>query len=141
MTYSPWADAAERYPDVHIERCDIAPARGVLVRSERVIMLDVRLDQAGRRAALAHELSHLDLQHQPTRHAWFGRRMEAEADRLAAGRLLADVEELADALAEHPDDLSGAAASLEVPVRVLRTRLAELTDAERLAIEARLSAL
>lgn len=130
MNYSPWADAAERHPDVQIERCDIAPARGVWVPSERVIMLNTELDRADRRATLAHELCHVDLNHQPLE-GWFGRRMEREADRLAARRLLSDVEQIASVLHEHGGDLEAAAADLDVPARVLGLRLDSMTDEER----------
>lgn len=138
MRYSPWADAAERHPDVHIERCDIAPARGAWVAEEKVILLGTHLDVAGRRCALAHELAHIDLGHRPAR-GWFGRRQEADADRLASNRLLSDVERIAEALAVHPLDPAAVADYLDVSVPILRRRLRELTDDEKLAIERRLA--
>lgn len=140
MRYSPWADAAERHPDVHIERCDIAPARGVWVAEEKVILLDSHLDVAGRRCTLAHELAHIDLGHRPA-HGWFGRRQEAEADRLASARLLSDVERIAEAFAVYPLDLAAVADYLAVSVPVLRRRLHALTHDEKLAIERRLARL
>jgi Zn-dependent peptidase ImmA (M78 family) len=136
--YSPWADAADRYPDIHIERCDIAPARGAWVPSERVIFIDSSLDRPGRRATLAHELSHVDLGHRPTA-GWFGRRMERDADDLAAQRLLDDVARVADAIAVHPLQPGMVAAELEVPLRLLRRRLERLTPTEAAVIEERLA--
>lgn len=138
LRYSPWADAAQRHPDVHIERCDIAPARGAWVPSEKVILIDQALDMAGRRATLAHELCHIDLEHQPTG-GWFGRRMERDADMLAAARLLPDPEQIADALAVYPLEPTQVAALLDVPLRILRRRLEVLTDDERAVIERRLA--
>lgn len=139
MAYSPWADAAERHPGVHIERCDIAPAKGAWVPSERVILIDVSLDGDERRGVLAHELAHIDLEHRPVG-GWFGRRMEREADVLAARRLLGDVDRIADAIAEHPLQPGLVAEALCVPLRVLRRRLEILTDHERDVIEARVAA-
>lgn len=139
QTYSPWADAAERHPGIHIERCDIAPAKGAWVPSERVILLHDALDQDERRGVLAHELAHVDLGHEPTA-GWFGRRMEREADVLAARRLLHDVERIADAIAVHPLHPGLVAEALAVPLRVLRRRLECLTDEERARIEARVEA-
>lgn len=138
LRYSPWADAAQRHPDVHIERCDIAPARGAWVPSEKTILIDQALDVAGRRATLAHELCHIDLAHQPTG-GWFGRRMERDADQLAAARLLADPEVIAEAIAVFPLEPAQVAAMLEVPLRILRRRLEALTSAERAVIERRLA--
>lgn len=139
MQYSPWADAAERYPDIQIERCDIAPVNGAWVPSERVILIDAKLDRSGRRAALAHELCHVDLGHTPA-DGWFGRRMEREADTLAAQRLLADVAVLADAIAEQPLQPGLIAQQLDVPLRMLRRRLENLTAEEKRAIEERVAA-
>src|SRR5690606_8709146 len=101
LTYSPWDDAAERHPDIHIERWDISPARGVWVASERVILLDRGLDHTERRCTLAHELAHIDLGHTET-HGWLRGRLESDANRLAARRLLADIHAIADAICTHP---------------------------------------
>ncbi len=140
MTYSPWADAAERHPEVHIQRCDIAPASGAWVATERVILLDRSLDVVGRRCALAHELAHIDHGHGELG-GWFGRRQERDADQLAASRLLGDVAELADALCEHPLEPELVAEHLGVTMHVLRRRLAALTPAEQDRIQARLAAI
>lgn len=140
MRYSPWADAAQRHPDVHIERCDIAPVRGAWVPSEKVILIDQGLDAVGRRATLAHELCHIDLAHEPTG-GWFGRRMERDADDLSAQRLLPDVSAIAEAISLFPLQPGMVARELDVPLRTLRRRLAGLTDAEREAIARRVGSL
>jgi len=138
LGYSPWRDAGERHPDVHIARCDIAPVRGAWVPDERVILLDSGLDVAGRRCALAHELAHIDLGHEPAG-GWLGQRQEREADDLAATRLLSEVERIAEALAAHPLDPEAVAETLDVSVPVLRRRLRALTEEEKAWIEDRLS--
>lgn len=110
------------------------------MRDAAVILLDVDLDRAERRSTLAHELAHIDLGHRVAG-GWFGRRLEAEADRLAAQRLLESVDQLADALATHAGHLAGAAEHLDVPLRVLERRLARLTDDERATIARRVGDL
>jgi len=139
LTYSPWADVAERHPGVHVHRCAIAPVNGAWVASERIILLSDELDMAGRRCTLAHEIAHIDLRH-AAQSGWFGTRSERDADRLAAARLLEDVDEIADALCVHPLHPELAAEHLGVTVRVLRRRLANLTATEKEHVEQRLAA-
>lgn len=140
MSYSPWADAARRHPDVHIERWDTAPVNGVWVKSEKVILLNRELDWIGRRCTLAHELAHIDLNHEELDDQWFSRRQEREAAHLAAVRLLADVEEIAAAMCAFPLDPPLVAEQLGVTVEVLTARLRTLTDSERRYIEHRVAA-
>ncbi len=106
--------------------------------SEHVILLDWNLDVAGRRSVLAHELAHVDLDHVPAQ-GWFGRRMEHDADELAACRLLQDVAGIADALCVYPGDPDKVAAQLGVTIRVLRQRLMALTAPEKAYIEEHLA--
>lgn len=106
--------------------------------SESVILIDRSLDMAGRRCTLAHELAHVDLDHVPAR-GWFGRRMERDADRLAADRLLQDVVDIADALCVYPLDVAKVAEHLGVTMGILRRRLAALTVDEKSYIEHRLA--
>lgn len=138
MAYSPWTDAAQRHPDIHIGRVDLRPARGAWVASERVILLDRRLQRAERNAVLAHEIAHVDLAHVMTGRKWFDRRQERDADRLAADRLV-DLVRLADALrwALCPEEV---AHELDVPVDVVRRRIRSLTDEEKASIERALAA-
>jgi Zn-dependent peptidase ImmA (M78 family) len=109
----------------------------VWVPSERVILIDCRLNRSERRATLAHELSHVDLGHRAVG-GWFGRRLERDADSLAACRLLSSVGDLAEALVGQPE-LAEAADMLDVPLSVLRLRIDLLTDAERSLIDERVS--
>lgn len=138
--HSPWRDAAERHPDVKIGLAKIAPLRGAWITTENVIVLDVDLDQANCNATLAHELAHIDLKHH-THQApakWFAIRWEREADDLACDRLLDNVDEIAEAMALHPQNLDMASDYLEVPSDVLWRRLTRLTNAEKLLIVERL---
>lgn len=136
MGYSPWSDARDRHPDVHIERTDCRPARGAWIASERVILLDRRLARAERNTVLAHEIAHVDLEHVMTGRKWFDRRQERQADALAAERLV-DLAGLADALrwALSPEEV---AHELDVTVDVVRRRIRTLTDEEKAWIEQRL---
>lgn len=139
MSYSPWKDAEVQHPDLDIERCDIAPARGVWVRSENMILIDENLDRTWRRATLAHELAHVDLGHVSAVEGFFARRIEREADMLAARRLLGSVDAIADAVAAHPGDTAAVADQLDVPVEVLLRRVEKMHPRDRAAIEARAS--
>lgn len=132
--YSPWRDAAQRHPGVHIDWCeDIAPAAGAWVPSEQVILLRRSLTRAERDDTLAHELAHVDLEHEPSGHPWFDRRQELHAGRLGRARLM-PVDVLAKALADYDGDPDLVAEALDVPVGTLRKRCAELTDREKAAI-------
>lgn len=138
MAYSPWHDARERHPDIHIGRVDMRPARGAWIAAERVILLDRGLRRAERNTVLAHEIAHVDLEHRMTGRRWFDRRQERDADRLAAARLV-DLDRLADALrwALCPEEV---AHELDVTVDVVRRRIRSLTVEEKAEIEGRLSA-
>lgn len=136
MTYDPWRDAADRHPDVHIERIPMGQARGAWIASEQVIFIECSLDRASRRTVLSHELAHIDLDHSATARGWFSRRQERQADDLAAERLI-DLDDLASALtwAQSQEEV---AAELEVTVDVLRRRVRTLTKAEVAYIHERL---
>lgn len=138
MGYSPWEDAAQRYPHIHIGRVDLRPARGAWIAAERVILLERTLGRAERNTVLAHEIAHVDLDHAKTGRKWFDRRMERDADDLAARRLV-DLERLADVLrwALCPEEV---AHELDVTVDVVRRRIRSLTVQEKDAIAARLAA-
>lgn len=138
MRYSPWADAASRYPDILIERTDIAPMRGAWIPTEKMILIDQSLNPGDRRSTLAHELAHIDLGHTPVQ-GWFGQRMERDAHHLADTRLLGDIDAIAEAIAAHPLDPAAVAEHLGVGVGSLRRRLRRLTDEQKQRITDRLA--
>lgn len=140
MTYDPWRDAAERHPQVHIERCDCQPFRGAWVPDERVILLERTLLRPERHEVLAHEIAHVDLGHRPTGHRWFDRRQERQADQLAARRLV-HVQQLADAIAEGALGPDEAGAAMDLPASVVRRRVLQLTAEEKSYIQERIDAM
>lgn len=137
MTYNPWLDVHQRYPHVHIEWHRIAPARAFWSRDHDVIIVDETISRAERRAALAHEIAHMDTGDHVTDMCFFSKRQETAADRLAARRLI-DVRELASVLRWCTDPRE-VAAELEVPLSVLVLRGAMLHPAERGLIDLMLS--
>lgn len=138
-TYCPWRDIGARLPDVVVSLQDIAPARAAWVAGPRVVFLDKRLSTVEGRCALAHELAHIDLDHKPRGIAYFDRRQEREADRLAARRLI-PIDRLADVLMWTRDE-GAVAEALHVDVDTVNCRLSSLHPAERHHIEARLAQL
>jgi Zn-dependent peptidase ImmA (M78 family) len=140
--WSPWTEL-RAHPDIWVHRCRLEEGHGWWCPSDRVILLDERLDRRHARCVLAHELGHAVLEHTgcPAAYAdrrWLAGRLEAQADRWSARRLVT-LPELADVLAERPADLHAAAAALDVTPAVLRCRLDGLDRRERSALRARLS--
>lgn len=97
----------------------------------RVILVDSAQSWPEKRCALAHAIAHLDLGHTPST-GLLGRMYEAQADRLAAERLM-PLDLLADALtwALGPDEV---AHELDVTEQMVLVRVRGLTDAERAAV-------
>lgn len=130
LTYDPVTDAAARYPDWVIRNADLGGViPEVMSRSRRVILLEQTHGRAARRSSLAHALAHLDLGHHDTLAGWFENREEAEADDLAARRLIR-LEDLARALAWTPLRAE-VAAELDVDLEMLAARERGLVGAER----------
>lgn len=84
--YNPWTDVAERYPAVHVARINMYPYRAAWVQPEGVVFLDENLSETEERSALTHEIAHMDLAHKAGQ---CREKIEAEADALAARRLIA----------------------------------------------------
>lgn len=138
--YDPWADLAAR-PHLTLAVARLPFGNGWYLHDVPGIVLDDRLDRIGRRCALAHELAHVDLGHV---HQVAGtgpgtsriqRRREREADRLASQRLI-PIHQLADVLrwALCAEEV---AHDLEVTEHLARIRIHDLTEAEKVDIEAR----
>lgn len=128
LTYDPWRDAAQRYPDWVIRRVELHGLTEVMCTRRRVILLDRSLGRARRRGALAHSLAHLDLEHRAT-DGDYERWQEREADKLAARRLI-PLDALADAL-RWSRSAPEIAAELDVDVGILRARVDVIHPAER----------
>lgn len=129
MTYNPWQDAAQRYPHVHIEWADVAPAHAVWAPTEDVVLIGRHLTKAERRFALAHELAHMDVGDRAADACWFATRQETAADKLATRRLIT-IGDLCRVVRTYQDTRE-AAAELDVPLAALVLRGATLHPAER----------
>jgi Zn-dependent peptidase ImmA (M78 family) len=139
--WSPWGELRSR-PDIWVHRCRLEEGSGWWCPQDRVILLDDRLDRRRARCVLAHELAHAVLGHVgcPAAFAdrrWLAGRLEAQADRWSARRLVS-LPALGEVLAERPADVEAAAAALDVTLPVLRCRLDGLDEGERSALRARL---
>ena len=134
MHYCPWEDLAGR-DDIVYRSCPLPGVDGLWFPDLKAIALDRRLNRAGRRSALAHELVHVDsgdvqLAHVGPDGPRLARRQEARADREAARRLI-PVDALALALATYPYDLAAVAEELEVTLDVVACRIENLHPAEQ----------
>lgn len=140
-SYSPWEDLAARQHLTYV-RCRLPIADAWYLPDVPGIAIDDRLTRTERRCALAHELAHIDLEHhhqaagngQGT--SRIARRNEAEADQLAARRLIT----LED-LVEHVPGAScrwELAERLDVTEHVLAVRHEHLHPSERAYLKQRL---
>jgi Zn-dependent peptidase ImmA (M78 family) len=130
LIYDPGADLALRYPDWLVADGDlggVVPEVLCLVR--RVILIEQDQHAAAKRSSLAHAIAHLDLGHRRVLAGFFENREEAEADQLAARRLI-PLASLAHVLTwtRSPGEV---AAELDVDAQTLRVREHALTRAER----------
>ena len=139
LSYCPWSDIGRRYPNVHVGVHDIAPARAAWVDDAQVVFIDRRLSRVEGRSALAHEIAHIDLGHEPRGMAWFDTRQEREATALAARRLIS-VDRFVEAFLWCRDDRE-LAAELQVDVPTLRARREAFTATEVSRIEYRIATI
>ena len=142
MSYSPWHHVGTM-PDVEVWAGDVLEhADAYWEPDERVILLDARLSQAGKRSRLAHELAHIEAGDICCRVGPDGerqaQRQEERTDRRAAARLIT-LDDLADALlwCLGVDEL---AEHLHVDQRTVRARIRSLTPPEKDYIERRIAA-
>lgn len=135
--YDPGDDLAARYPEWVWRRRDLRGIPEVLCPQRRVILTDRRLSRVESRCTLAHAVAHLDLGHVAVFDGVVERQEEADADKLAARRLL-HIEDLADAVVEGRParDLAEA---LKVTECVLHLRERHMHPAERGYLRRRLS--
>lgn len=127
--YNPWIHGADL--NVHvITRVLPLTMRGCWHFPTRTVILSRRLTQVERRCTLAHELVHVE---RGDTGPCPGQERAVHA--VAASRLI-PVEDLALAFLLHAHEIDQAA-ELWVDLSTLRTRVAELTDAERAFVEGR----
>lgn len=141
MTYSPFRTLAGMR-DVTLLITRLPAGQAWWLPDVRGIVLDDRLDQAGRRSALEHELQHVHAGDTCCNVGPDGgrqsRRQEGRADARAA-RSLITLDALADALVWclGPDEV---AEHLHVDKRTVRARIRGLTESEKAYIESRIAA-
>jgi Zn-dependent peptidase ImmA (M78 family) len=116
-------------PEVDVLFVPGLPACGMLFPRQSTICIRSGQTRRMRRSVLAHELAHYELAHQPHPDRGEERRMENRACRWAARHLIS----LADlaAAARSAGSWDEVAERLEVDVRMLRARVADLTAAEQ----------
>lgn len=142
MTHDPYATLRDEHPDITLAVLPLPAGQAWWLPDERGIVLDSRLDQAGRRSALEHELQHVMAGDEScdTTLPGVGRislRRERAADLRASQRLIT-LDELAGALVWSLD-YHEVAEYLHVSQRTARARILGLTDAEKAYIDARLA--
>lgn len=130
VTYSPWDDVGERYPDWIVRLTDLRGLPELMCWDERVVLLEVDRTIAERRSDLAHAIGHLDLQH---RGDTFNRKHE-EAARRHAAKMLIDLHPLGEAI-RWASCAEEAAEMLRVDEPTLRKRLEYLHVTERTYLE------
>lgn len=130
VTYDPGADAARRFPDWVIRHRPLADGiPEVLCPRRKVILIESRQPWPAKRCSLAHAVAHLDLDHQASGTRQFERWMEAEANGLAARRLI-PIEALARVLCwtRHNTEIAD---ELDVDLLTLEIRRKHLHESER----------
>lgn len=132
MTYNPWRHAME-LEGLLIAHLRLPDGRSWWMPADDAIVLDDRLNQAERRAALAHELVHRERGDEHCDDATLDARRERRVTREAACRLI-DLHRLADALAWSQDEYE-VADELWVDVPTARGRIDCLSDSEKQYIE------
>lgn len=126
LTYSPWADIGERYPDWVVRFDDLRGLPELMCWDAQVILLEGARTVPERRSDLAHAIGHLDLEH---RGDTFNRKHEESASRYAA-KLLIDLDVLAEAML-WSNDYREVAELLRVDIPTVKKRLEHLHPVER----------
>ncbi|MET3962440.1 hypothetical protein ABIE44_002374 [Marmoricola sp. OAE513] len=138
LTYDPAADVAERYPGWVVATVDLGGlVPEVLCWTRRIILIEREQSAHARRSSLAHAVAHLDLGHARTLNGHFERREEAQADRLAADRLI-PLEDFAAALA-WSQNRRVVADQLGVDLEMLAVREDGLSRSERTRLRRRVA--
>lgn len=137
-TYSPWEELAS-LPHLELRREPIGFGRlGEYIHHLSLIRLEPTMPRRQARAVLCHELRHHEFGDLATTCGQTTRWQEARAD-AGAARLLIDVNDLADALLVHEQNLQAAAVALRVSCHMVEIRLHRLHPAERHLLTRRLT--
>lgn len=134
--WHPWKHLGRHHPHIHVTCRDQLPSGLDGAWTGGLIYLDCRLNQAGRRCVLTHEIIHLERGPVPD-HPYLSAIEEHLVDVLAARRLIT-LPHLLDGLiwTQYPDEL---AEELWVDVDTLTTRVEHLTREERAHINRELA--
>lgn len=136
-TYSPWEHLAS-LPHIELRREPIGWNRlGEYIHHLSLIRLDPRMCRRQARSVLAHELQHVLHEDTATICGTTTRWQEVRADH-AAARLLIDINDLADVLVIHDQNIQSAAVALRVSVDMVEIRLKRLHPSERHLLTRRL---
>lgn len=128
-------------PHIELRREPIGWGRlGEYIHHLSLIRLDPTMPRRQERSVLCHELRHVVHEDVTTACGSTNRRQERRAD-AEASRLLIDVEDLADALLIHSQDLRATAVALRVSFHMVETRIKRLHPSERHLITRRLAVL
>lgn len=109
---------------VSVKRVWLRDTWGTWIRERQTIVLASGLSAVQERCVLAHELEHVLAEDIACGGSPFAVRLEREADREAARKLIA-ISDLAE-VAQWAPDVHAAAAELNVTERMLQVRLADL---------------
>lgn len=137
MAYHPWRDLDRLDVDVRFAHLE-AGELGCFDPDTRTIWLAVGLTQAERRSTLAHELVHVERDHEPCVTPWHERHQERAVE-LEAARRLIDLDALMDAMA-YCLSLEEAAEELHVDADLLRIRISMLDVEDQEIIRRRFAA-
>lgn len=122
--YHPWREFGERHPDWDVRLVELPDGmNGCTDVLARIILIDRDLDQAGRRATLAHEALHVRYGHEQCED-W-----EEEAIELAASKTLIPLDRLISELLVS-DHIPTVAEELWVDTDMLTCRLDHLAPSE-----------
>lgn len=135
VRYDPRQVLEQELPHVTLVVTRLPKGRAWWLPEEDAVVVDDRLDAAGQRCAVAHELEHVVAGDVPLPHRWFSTKQERQADRRADPKLV-HLDDLVDQLLWSRHELE-LAEGLQVTPEVLRRRLDALSEEEHRYVEDR----
>ena len=127
--WDPWVHLEREAPDVEVVWANLPHTNGAYVPSHRTIVLRNGQTRSAERSALAEELAHHELGHEPVEDPVEVARSELRARRWAANRLIT-VDRLVEGIV-HATTWFDVAEWLEVDPDLLDLYIRDITDAER----------